>query len=66
MRRRRDTDQAVEIPPADIMWQLTWEQVLTAGLTWHDQTNSTGPDGVIIHRKYRGEDDALVYDIRCR
>ncbi len=27
---------------------------------------STGPDGIIVHRRTRAADEQLVHDIRCR
>lgn len=58
--------QIDEVPPGQVKWQLTWDQMLTAELAYHRQVPGAAPDGVIIHRKYRGDDDVLVYDVRCR
>lgn len=50
----------------EIVWQLTWPQILTAETAHFNISASAAPNGVIVHRKYRGEDDVMVYDLRCR
>lgn len=55
------------VPSGEIKWQLPWDQMLTAELAYHDRKMpNMPPDGVNVHRKYRGPDDQLVYDVRCR
>ena len=41
--------------------------MLTCELAYHRQEPGAPPDGVILHRKYRGPepDDVLMYDVRC-
>jgi hypothetical protein len=48
------------------VWQLTWPQILTAETAHFNISATSAPNGVIVHRKYRGEDDVMVYDLRCR
>ncbi len=38
----------------------------TAAAAAAPQSGPVPADGLYIHRKYRGDDDALMYDIRCR
>jgi vacuolar protein sorting-associated protein 13A/C len=54
------------VPPGRLLWQLTWDQMLSAELAYHRQQPGAPPDGVIVHRKNRSEDgDVLVHDVRC-
>eukprot|EP00798_Chlamydomonas_sp_ICE-L_P025166 gene25166-10797_t len=56
-----------DVPGGTIVWQLPWEDLLTVDLAWHKQQPGIPPDGLIIHRKRRGEKDgAIVYDVRCQ
>jgi hypothetical protein len=56
-----------EVPGGTIRWLLSWEQLLTAELAWHQQQPGLPPDGVNVHRKHRcPQDNTLVYDVRCR
>eukprot|EP00878_Enallax_costatus_P013777 GHUV01014408.1.p1 GENE.GHUV01014408.1~~GHUV01014408.1.p1 ORF type:complete len:898 (+),score=328.70 GHUV01014408.1:398-3091(+) len=59
--------QAVNAVPAGrLLWQLTWDQMLSVELAYHRQQPGAPPDGVIVHRKSRNEEtDVLVHDVRC-
>lgn len=58
--------QVDAVPPGRLLWQLTWDQVLSVELAYHRQQTGAPPDGIIVHRKYRSEDtDVLVHDVRC-
>lgn len=58
--------QVNSVPPGRLLWQLTWDQMLSAELAYHRQQPGAPPDGVIVHRKNRSEDgDVLVHDVRC-
>eukprot|EP00879_Flechtneria_rotunda_P005415 GHRR01005707.1.p1 GENE.GHRR01005707.1~~GHRR01005707.1.p1 ORF type:complete len:1494 (+),score=564.87 GHRR01005707.1:1093-5574(+) len=58
--------QVNTVPLGRLLWQLTWDQMLSAELAYHRQQPGAPPDGVIVHRKYRSEEtDVLVHDIRC-
>lgn len=54
------------VPPGRLLWQLTWDQMLSVELAYHRQQAGAPADGIIVHRKYRSEDtDVLVHDVRC-
>lgn len=58
--------QVNAVPQGRLLWQLTWDQMLSAELAYHRQQPGAPPDGVIVHRKFRSEDgDVLVHDVRC-
>jgi hypothetical protein len=58
--------QVDAVPAGRLLWQLTWDQVLSVELAYHRQQTGAPPDGIIVHRKYRSEDtDVLVHDVRC-
>lgn len=53
------------MPTGRVLWQLSWDQLLSAELAYHRQQPGAPPDGILVHRKYRDEDDVLVHDVRC-
>eukprot|EP00882_Tetradesmus_deserticola_P004194 GHRQ01004430.1.p1 GENE.GHRQ01004430.1~~GHRQ01004430.1.p1 ORF type:complete len:504 (+),score=240.28 GHRQ01004430.1:90-1514(+) len=54
------------VPAGRLLWQLTWDQLLSVELAYHRQQTGAPADGIIVHRKYRSEDtDVLVHDVRC-
>jgi hypothetical protein len=58
--------QVDDVPSGRLLWQLTWDQVLSVELAYHRQQTGAPADGIIVHRKYRSEDtDVLVHDVRC-
>jgi hypothetical protein len=58
--------QVDAVPAGRLLWQLTWDQMLSVELAYHRQQTGAPPDGIIVHRKYRSEDtDVLVHDVRC-
>jgi hypothetical protein len=58
--------QVDAVPAGRLLWQLTWDQVLSVELAYHRQQTGAPADGIIVHRKYRSEDtDVLVHDVRC-
>lgn len=58
--------QVDAVPPGRLLWQLTWDQMLSVELAYHRQQAGAPADGIIVHRKYRSEDtDVLVHDVRC-
>lgn len=58
--------QVDAVPAGRLLWQLTWDQMLSVELAYHRQQPGAPPDGIIVHRKYRSEEsDVLVHDVRC-